>query len=42
MGSIGDKRDAKKISALIANAIGIKITILRIKKEIKKKYRPQK
>ena len=35
MGSIGDSRDAKKMSALIANAMGIRIAILRIRNETK-------
>jgi hypothetical protein len=36
IGSIGDSRDAKKINALIVNAIGTKIAILRIRNETKK------
>ena len=36
IGSIGERRDAKKINALIVNAIGTKIAIRRIKNEIKK------
>jgi len=36
IGSIGESLDAKKINALIVNAIGTKIAIRRIKNEIKK------
>ena len=42
MGAIGDNREAKKINALIANAMGTRIAIRRIKKETKKNYHPQK
>jgi hypothetical protein len=36
IGSIGESLDAKKINALIVNAIGTKIAIRRIKNETKK------
>jgi hypothetical protein len=36
IGSIGERRDAKKIKALIVNAIGTKIAIRRIRNETKK------
>jgi hypothetical protein len=36
IGSIGESRDAKKIKALIVNAIGNKIAIRRIRNETKK------
>ena len=36
IGSIGESRDAKKIKALIVNAIGTKIAIRRIRNETKK------
>jgi hypothetical protein len=36
IGSIGERRDAKKIKALIVSAMGTKIAIRRIKNETKK------
>jgi hypothetical protein len=36
IGSIGERRDAKKINALIVSAIGTKIAIRRIRNETKK------
>jgi hypothetical protein len=36
IGSIGESRDAKKINALIVNAIGTKIATRRIRNETKK------
>jgi hypothetical protein len=37
IGSIGERRDAKKINALIVNAIGTKIATLRTRNETKKR-----
>jgi hypothetical protein len=38
IGSIGERRDAKKINALIVNAIGTKIATRRTRNETKKDH----